>query len=285
MEDGELVDGRDDVFTWRGMQILQPLTTMGDDGEDIFTVVEYDSGRLLYCGPDLVAEEADDHTGKAAPSQQQQQATEEARVQAALDSAGNVMKQQRETSRGRVQKAKEKLAEFALSSEDDDSEKGHGSTTEVPAARDGDSTGAEAVVQTWTVHVVGGKEWKGVGDPALWNSLLTESVEVAEVPGIFRWKGMNVRQPARDGDKQRIETEDGDLVFYGVNPNEAADFPSEEDQKDMIRAKRLAKMKIVDGTQESDFGTYKGGTASGKRQGDGAFTVCEYVAKHLTYLV
>eukprot|EP00961_Rhodomonas_salina_P188830 2548165-Rhodomonas_salina.1 len=37
--------------------------------------------------------------------------------------------------------------------------------------------------QTWVVHHAGGKEWKGLGDPALWNSLLRESVEVAELPG------------------------------------------------------------------------------------------------------
>lgn len=60
MEEGEAIEGRDDVFEWRGKKLLQPLTTTSDDGEDLFTVVEFETGKLLYCGPDLLAAEEDE---------------------------------------------------------------------------------------------------------------------------------------------------------------------------------------------------------------------------------
>ena len=53
LEEGEQLDDRDDVFQWRGRLIMQPFTTIDDTGHDNYTVVDNDSGRILYSGPDL----------------------------------------------------------------------------------------------------------------------------------------------------------------------------------------------------------------------------------------
>jgi len=37
---------RDDVFLWRGRTLLQPFTTVGEDGNDVYTVVDDDTGEV-----------------------------------------------------------------------------------------------------------------------------------------------------------------------------------------------------------------------------------------------
>ena len=59
LEEGEQLDERDDVFRWHDRLILQPFTTIDEEGHDIYTVVDYDSGQILYSGPDEEPKEED----------------------------------------------------------------------------------------------------------------------------------------------------------------------------------------------------------------------------------
>ena len=52
LEEGEQLDERDDVFRWRSRLLLQPFTTIDEEGRDIYTVVDYDTGQVMYSGPD-----------------------------------------------------------------------------------------------------------------------------------------------------------------------------------------------------------------------------------------
>jgi hypothetical protein len=52
LEEGEQLDERDDVFRWRDRLLLQPFTSIDEEGHDIYTVVDYDTGQIIYSGPD-----------------------------------------------------------------------------------------------------------------------------------------------------------------------------------------------------------------------------------------
>mmetsp|Transcript_38386 Transcript_38386/g.59900 ORF Transcript_38386/g.59900 Transcript_38386/m.59900 type:complete len:177 (-) Transcript_38386:378-908(-) len=62
------------------------------------------------------------------------------------------------------------------------------------------------------------------------------------------------------------------MIFQGPNPNEATDFPSEEEQRQAIKMNKIGRKKVVQGSQESDFGVYQGGIADTKKQGEGMYT-------------
>mmetsp|Transcript_50041 Transcript_50041/g.124823 ORF Transcript_50041/g.124823 Transcript_50041/m.124823 type:complete len:290 (+) Transcript_50041:1623-2492(+) len=122
---------------------------------------------------------------------------------------------------------------------------------------------------------VGGTTWEGgIGDPALWESLLKDGREDLGEPGVFKWRRMKLLQPVRGEDGlQKVTTEDGQtVIFHGLNPHEAEDFPSEEAQLEAIRAAELASMKLSKVSRTVEFGRYEGTMVEGKFHGDGMFT-------------
>jgi hypothetical protein len=121
-------------------------------------------------------------------------------------------------------------------------------------------------------HTVGGQEWANIQDPALWKSLLEESVGIPAETDKFSWRGIICHQPVHDGKNQVVESVSGQVVFMGPNPNEKVDFPSQIEQQETMRMRKLeAKGKINKSVIDTEDGHYEGGVRQGQFQGDGVF--------------
>jgi hypothetical protein len=121
-------------------------------------------------------------------------------------------------------------------------------------------------------HMAGGQEWVNIQDPELWKSLLEESVGIPGEADKFSWRGTICHQPVHDGKNQVIESVSGQVIFMGPNPNEGADFPSELEQQEIMRMRKLeAKGKINKSVIDTEDGHYEGGVRQGQFQGDGIF--------------
>jgi hypothetical protein len=276
LEESSPVRGRSDVFLWKGRTVLQPVTSLGDEGEDVFTLVDEVSGMLLYCGPHLEAERereplADCHLSSASDSAVCFDTVrtiagrdgEIPRTGATISAAGTGrdsflllalnksrvgrMSQEIEESEDKIRKAHEHLGEVDV----DDSGK----------VEDGQGS----------AHAVGGQIWESTDDALLWKSLLEESVCLPERPDVFLWRDLTILQPTRQGEYQRVLTETGDLVFYGLNPNETIDFPSRKNAVGVTR--NAASRNIVRETISLDHGIYSGAVCEGRFEGEGTFSV------------
>lgn len=121
-------------------------------------------------------------------------------------------------------------------------------------------------------HSVGGQEWANIQDPLLWQSLLEESVAIPGEKDKFSWRAIVCHQPEHDGKNQVIESTSGQVIYFGPNPNEGKDFPSEMEQQELMRTRKLeAKGKISRMAIETEDGKYEGGMRHGQYQGDGVF--------------
>jgi hypothetical protein len=276
LEESLPIRGRSDVFLWRGRTVLQPVTSLGDEGEDVFTLVDEMSGMLLYCGPHLEADQEREPQvdGALCNSSDGAVCGDTARTAeggggetprlGASNSAGGTGRdaslllalnesmirrssQEIEESEDKIRKAHEHLGEAGV----DD------------AGKVDDGQGS--------AHAVGGQIWESTDDALLWRSLLEESVSLPERPDAFLWRDLIILQPTREGHYQRILTEAGDLVFYGLNPNEAIDFPSSENA--MGATHKTASRNVVRETISLDHGIYSGAVCEGRFEGEGTFSV------------
>ena len=121
-------------------------------------------------------------------------------------------------------------------------------------------------------HSVGGQDWENIQDPLLWKALLEESIKIPGEDDKFSWRGIVCCQPVHDGKNSVVESVGGQVIFFGPNPNEKTDFPSELEQQEIMRMRKLeAKGKINKMCIETDDGKYEGGMRYGQFQGDGIF--------------
>ena len=257
LEESSPFPGRSDVFEWRGRAVLQPGTTLGEEGEDIFTIVDEASGMLLYCGPHLEPEECglDAEDSGMVRDQGQEQNTlstddtsrDASLIQALSDSIAQKLSDEMEISGDKIWKAHDKLDKLRSVDSGKETESGN------------------------TVHVVGGQIWDSADDPMLWKSLLEEGLSHPTRPDVFVWRDMTILQPYREGEYQRVVTEDGKLIYYGVNPNEEQDFPGEKIVEGA--AQKDFKNELQQATLVSQFGTYSGAHLDGEFEGEGTFTV------------
>lgn len=57
MSEGTPIDGKDHVFAWRDRVLLQPVCMHTEEEQEIFLVVDDQTGELIFCGPDLMQPE------------------------------------------------------------------------------------------------------------------------------------------------------------------------------------------------------------------------------------
>jgi len=198
MEEGNPCEDRDDVFEWNGRLVLQPFTTMNENGEDVYTVVEYESGRILYSGPDLEPEEEEEEEPAVLSPESSLNLSRDASLLLGMDD------RRREAERSEAALSKDRMVqakEAAQSHAGDFLAEG----AEEMAAVEGEADRPS----NYNPHEVGGQTWNGMDDPALWQAMLEESIPIGESNEMFRWRGMNVLQPRRDGEMQIVETDEG----------------------------------------------------------------------------
>jgi hypothetical protein len=279
LEESLPIHGRSDVFLWKGRTVLQPVTSLGDEGEDIFTLVDEISGMLLYCGPHMEADQereqqVDDRLSSALDGA----VCVDAAGTAAVRAGGTPRFGARHSAAGTGRDSSLLLAlneSMARRSSQEIEESGDkirrahdhlGEDREV----DKDDSGKVDDGQG-NAHAVGGQIWESTDDELLWKSLLEESDSLPERPDAFLWRDLIILQPTREGQYQRVVTEAGDLVFYGLNPNEAIDFPSSENAMGVIH--KAGSRKAVREAVSLEHGLYDGAICEGRFEGEGTFSV------------
>eukprot|EP00960_Hanusia_phi_P069632 767137-Hanusia_phi.AAC.6 len=244
-EEGEEIEGEEDVFAWRGRRVLQPLKTEDEQGRTVYTLVDDDNGQILYSGLD------DDFSSDDNESEEEEEEEEEAKnVSIESDNFLKNIAERAGLSQGiSLERGKQLVGQVASKA------------VELEVEQDVQGGGA--------VHMVGGQIWKGVSDPALWQSLVEESRPCPGDANKFLWRGMELLQPLRMGEMQKIVSEEGLVVFHGENPNEENDFPTRQQRKKTTAPAEDAAL-ITDMT---DFGMYEGSALAGRYSGQGMRTV------------